>query len=161
LQSFYYLTMCTIYIPSRFYNFQASLNQRANMYLLLKVNKMSILSCVHKNGWGTIFSCKLDLPTSWANVMKIIFAIYFALWGIKIGNFLAHTKELPIVIMSWFYVDCIILCNYQFSDIFGQIKPYVTLSSGLDVMITIFCEFWQFSAKIGVFLKKQCYDQIF
>jgi hypothetical protein len=26
----------------------------------------------------------------------------------------------------------------------------------------IFCDFWQFSAeKIGVFLKNQCYDQIF
>jgi hypothetical protein len=27
-------------------------------------------------------------------------------------------------------------------------------------MITIFCDFPQFSAKIGVFLKYQCYDQI-
>jgi hypothetical protein len=33
---------------------------------------------------------------------------------------------------------------------------------GVDVMITIFCDFWQFSAKkIGVFLKNQCYDQNF
>jgi hypothetical protein len=32
--------------------------------------------------------------------------------------------------------------------------------TGVDVMITIFCDFWQFSAKqIGVFLKNQCYDQ--
>jgi hypothetical protein len=27
-------------------------------------------------------------------------------------------------------------------------------------MITIFCDFRQFSAKTGVFLKKQCHDQI-
>jgi hypothetical protein len=33
---------------------------------------------------------------------------------------------------------------------------------GVDVMITIFCDFRQFSAKqIGVFLKIQCYDQNF
>jgi hypothetical protein len=33
---------------------------------------------------------------------------------------------------------------------------------GADVMITIFCDFRQFSAKqIAVFLKNQCYDQIF
>jgi hypothetical protein len=32
-------------------------------------------------------------------------------------------------------------------------------SSGVDVMITIFCDFCQFSdEKIGVFLKNQCYD---
>jgi Holliday junction resolvasome RuvABC DNA-binding subunit len=32
---------------------------------------------------------------------------------------------------------------------------------GVDVMITIFCDFSQFSAKkIGVFLKYQCNDQI-
>jgi hypothetical protein len=33
--------------------------------------------------------------------------------------------------------------------------------SGVDVMITIFCDFSQFSAKNGVFLKYQCYDQLF
>jgi hypothetical protein len=27
-------------------------------------------------------------------------------------------------------------------------------------MITIFCDFCQFAAKIGVFLKNQCYDKI-
>jgi hypothetical protein len=33
---------------------------------------------------------------------------------------------------------------------------------GVDVMITIFCDFRQFSPKkIGVFLKNQCYDQSF
>jgi hypothetical protein len=33
---------------------------------------------------------------------------------------------------------------------------------GVDVMIAIFCDFRQFSAKkIGVFLKNQCYDQNF
>jgi hypothetical protein len=33
---------------------------------------------------------------------------------------------------------------------------------GVDVMITIFCDFCQFSAKkIGVFLKNQCYDNNF
>jgi FAD synthase len=32
---------------------------------------------------------------------------------------------------------------------------------GVDVMITIFCDFQQFSAKNGVFLKNQCYDQNF
>jgi hypothetical protein len=33
--------------------------------------------------------------------------------------------------------------------------------SGVDVMVTIFDNFWQFSAeKIGVFLKNQCDDQI-
>jgi hypothetical protein len=32
---------------------------------------------------------------------------------------------------------------------------------GFDVMITIFGDFRQFSAKNGVFLKNQCYDQNF
>jgi hypothetical protein len=32
---------------------------------------------------------------------------------------------------------------------------------GVDVMITIFCDFCQFSSKNGVFLKNQCYDKIF
>jgi hypothetical protein len=33
---------------------------------------------------------------------------------------------------------------------------------GVDVMITIFCDFGQFLAKkIGVFLKNQCHDQNF
>jgi hypothetical protein len=33
---------------------------------------------------------------------------------------------------------------------------------GVNVMITLFCDFCQFSAKkIGVFLKNQYYDQIF
>jgi hypothetical protein len=36
---------------------------------------------------------------------------------------------------------------------------FYTNSSGSDVMITIFCDFSQFSAKkFGVFLKNQCYD---
>jgi ABC-type uncharacterized transport system fused permease/ATPase subunit len=36
------------------------------------------------------------------------------------------------------------------------------LSPGVDVMITIFCDFRQFSAKkIGVLPKYQCYDQLF
>jgi hypothetical protein len=36
------------------------------------------------------------------------------------------------------------------------------LGHRVDVMITIFCDFRQFSAKkIGVFLKNQCYDRIF
>jgi hypothetical protein len=32
---------------------------------------------------------------------------------------------------------------------------------GVDVMITIFSDFCQFSVKNGAFLKKQCYDQTF
>jgi hypothetical protein len=36
-----------------------------------------------------------------------------------------------------------------------------TVLLGVDVMNTIFCDFRQFSAKIGVFLKNQCYDQNF
>jgi hypothetical protein len=36
------------------------------------------------------------------------------------------------------------------------------IKTGIAVMITIFCDFRQFSAKkIGVFLKNQCYDQNF
>jgi hypothetical protein len=31
----------------------------------------------------------------------------------------------------------------------------------VNIMITFKCDFLQFSEKIGVFLKKQCYDQIF
>jgi hypothetical protein len=39
---------------------------------------------------------------------------------------------------------------------------FFTNSSGADVVITIFCDFSQFSAKkIGVFLKYQYYDQLF
>jgi hypothetical protein len=33
--------------------------------------------------------------------------------------------------------------------------------SGVDVIITIFCDFCQLSAKNGVFLKNQCYGPIF
>jgi hypothetical protein len=32
---------------------------------------------------------------------------------------------------------------------------------GVDVIIKFFCDFWQFSAKNGIFLKNQCNDQIF
>jgi hypothetical protein len=32
---------------------------------------------------------------------------------------------------------------------------------GTDVMITIFCDFLNFCEKFGVFLKNQCYDQLF
>jgi hypothetical protein len=43
-----------------------------------------------------------------------------------------------------------------------QIKQSPIGRNGVDVMITIFCDFSQFSAKkIGVFLKFQCYDQLF
>jgi hypothetical protein len=35
------------------------------------------------------------------------------------------------------------------------------VESGVDVMITIFCDFCQFSAKKWRFLKNQYYDQIF
>jgi hypothetical protein len=34
-------------------------------------------------------------------------------------------------------------------------------NQGVDVMITIFCDFSQFSAKNWRFIKNQCYDQIF
>jgi hypothetical protein len=44
-------------------------------------------------------------------------------------------------------------------------QPQLTRAShlsGVDVMITIFCDFWKFSAKKLAFLiKKQCYDQNF
>jgi hypothetical protein len=34
--------------------------------------------------------------------------------------------------------------------------------TGVDIMITIFCDFRQFSAKkLALFLKNQCYDQTF
>jgi hypothetical protein len=37
---------------------------------------------------------------------------------------------------------------------------FITLTPGVDIMITIFCGFWQLSAKeIGLFLKNQCYDK--
>jgi hypothetical protein len=43
--------------------------------------------------------------------------------------------------------------------IIWNISKIITLIPGVDVMITIFCYFCQFSAKqIGVFLKHQCYD---
>jgi hypothetical protein len=38
----------------------------------------------------------------------------------------------------------------------------VLIMAGVDVMVTIFCDFRQFlGKKIGVFLKNQCYDQNF
>jgi hypothetical protein len=40
-------------------------------------------------------------------------------------------------------------------------RPQLKTNSGVDVMITIFCDFRQFSAKNGGFLKKQCYHKIF
>jgi hypothetical protein len=52
---------------------------------------------------------------------------------------------------------CFISVNY-----FGvRPKKFQSLKLGVDVMITIFFDFRQFSAKIGVFLKNQCYDQNF
>jgi hypothetical protein len=33
--------------------------------------------------------------------------------------------------------------------------------SGIDVMITIFCDFANFRQKIAIFLKSQCYDNFF
>jgi hypothetical protein len=42
-----------------------------------------------------------------------------------------------------------------------EVAQIFTNSSGVDVMITIFCDFYQFSAKNGVFLKYQYYDQLF
>jgi hypothetical protein len=50
-----------------------------------------------------------------------------------------------------------------FAKFFGKnIFKIITSVPGVDVMITIFCDLCQFSAKkIGVFLKNQCYGQIF
>jgi hypothetical protein len=39
--------------------------------------------------------------------------------------------------------------------------PVVGVKAGVDFMITIFCDFCQFSAKNGGFLKNECYDQLF
>jgi hypothetical protein len=50
---------------------------------------------------------------------------------------------------------------YHNAGVAVVISKVVGLGPGVDVMITIFCEFRQFSAKNGVFLKNQCYDQNF
>jgi hypothetical protein len=54
------------------------------------------------------------------------------------------------------------VCNYDI-NVFGYILgDFFANTSGVDVMITIFCDFYPFSAKkIAVFLKNQCYDQNF
>jgi hypothetical protein len=42
------------------------------------------------------------------------------------------------------------------------VSIFIPKEAGVDVMITIYCDFCQFSAKkIGVFLKSQCHDEIF
>jgi hypothetical protein len=46
-------------------------------------------------------------------------------------------------------------------EIIQQIFKSPFLRPGVDVMITIFCDFCQFSAKKIGFFKNQCYDQIF
>jgi hypothetical protein len=53
--------------------------------------------------------------------------------------------------------------HFSLSDRRSQERPIsVGRTSGVDVMITVFFVFCQFSAKkIGVFLKNQCYDQNF
>jgi hypothetical protein len=48
------------------------------------------------------------------------------------------------------------------NELLKNIFLIVGLTPGVDVMITILCDFLQFSAKkICVFLKNQCYDQNF
>jgi hypothetical protein len=57
----------------------------------------------------------------------------------------------------------VIAChNQQIHEIFQNFSFFssVEQSSGVDVMVTVFSDFCQFSAKkIGVSLRNQCYDQ--
>jgi hypothetical protein len=48
------------------------------------------------------------------------------------------------------------------ADIAFQVPTANLSTPGVDVMITIFCDFPQFSAKkLAFFLKNQCFDQFF
>jgi hypothetical protein len=47
------------------------------------------------------------------------------------------------------------------TNICGLLSRSVKFSPGVDVMITIFCDFRQFWAKMAFFSKNQFYDQNF
>jgi hypothetical protein len=50
----------------------------------------------------------------------------------------------------------------EFSAEFPEENMHEKSAPGVDVMITIFCDFRQFSAKkLAFFVKNQCYDQNF
>jgi hypothetical protein len=57
--------------------------------------------------------------------------------------------------------DKIILSSHLSNTAKGSPTELDLFSWGLDVMITIFCDFDHFRRKIGVFLKNQCYDIFF
>jgi hypothetical protein len=46
----------------------------------------------------------------------------------------------------------------SYKNILGGVFVNGVVGSGVDVMITIFCDFCQFSAKNWRFLKNQCYE---
>jgi hypothetical protein len=55
--------------------------------------------------------------------------------------------------------DLILVTTYV-RELDKTMSPHLS-GPGVDVMITIFCDFCQFTAKVAFFSKKQCYDQIF
>jgi hypothetical protein len=77
---------------------------------------------------------------------------------------LADSERNQNALCLMFDVDACFLCflvRNSYETSFDHLSSW-TVWPGVDVMITIFCDFWQFSAKkIGVFLKNQCYDQLF
>jgi hypothetical protein len=55
-----------------------------------------------------------------------------------------------------------LICQH-FDETLGRPNRFFVANTfpGVDVMMTTFSDFCQFSAKNGVFLKNQCYDQFF
>jgi hypothetical protein len=67
--------------------------------------------------------------------------------------------------MQFLDVVLTVLHTYKIKNCQNTFWPecsFIKWAPGVDVMITVFGDFSQFSAKkIGVFLKYQCYDQLF
>jgi hypothetical protein len=92
------------------------------------------------------------VPTTFTTVARLLFFHVGAKNGFS--KKLSSSAHLIFVCAPWLKVG-----TYSEKLFFTFLVDAVP---GADVMITIFCDFRQFSAKkIGVFLKNQCYCQIF
>jgi hypothetical protein len=74
------------------------------------------------------------------------------------NNAFPNSLILPAILSSRMLVHT----HKSLSTKFAKDKVFCLLIPGTDVMITIFCDIWQFLAKnLAFFLKNQCYDHLF